>query len=351
MRSFSIAWSQRSESSSATGEERRLAGDDAGERLGSPPRSGPSKHQRLQDLPSPRPRRRRYSCRPGAAESPRVPASAGAARSHSSRATRRPSARAGGSDADRHLGLGRTAGQYSARPGQRSGQASVGVQLVPAHGTEPGGSAPGGGHLGHHRRLLATAQHHIRSGAEMPSRPRAPAIVCMVSRAERQSRPLDPLTLCPDHLAVAIEAVEVGGDRGRVGADPVRSTALGGLAHLGGELEQALDQLTLGGLERRSRGGRTGARCDQPRLGPGFAQDAGDASVGVLHVVDRVVVGLAAGQLEVEVNGGVVTAPEHEPARGVDADVVEQLVEARRSRRCASTSGLARRLRRCGRGA
>ena len=59
----------------------------------------------------------------------------------------------------------------------------------------------------------------------------------------------------------------------------------------------------------------------------GFAQDAGDAGVGVLDVVDRVVVRLAAGELEVEVDRGVVTAPEHEPARRVDADVVEQLVE------------------------
>src|SRR5574337_906004 len=41
----------------------------------------------------------------------------------------------------------------------------------------------------------------------------------------------------------------------------------------------------------------------------------------------RVVARLAASQSEVEVDRGVVAAPEHEPARRVDADVVDQLVE------------------------
>jgi len=49
--------------------------------------------------------------------------------------------------------------------------------------------------------------------------------------------------------------VEVGGDGHRIGTDPVGSAARGGLADLVGELEQALDQLLLGGLQRLAGGG------------------------------------------------------------------------------------------------
>ena len=99
---------------------------------------------------------------------------------------------------------------------------------------------------------------HICSGAEMPSRPRAPAIVRLVSRQRARRERLHPLPLGADHLAVAVEGVEVGGDRGRVGADPVRRAPLGRLADLVGELEQALDQRLLRRLERRARGRRAG---------------------------------------------------------------------------------------------
>src|SRR4029077_19299464 len=64
-------------------------------------------------------------------------------------------------------------------------------------------------------------------------------------QAERQASVLDSLALCADHLAVSIEGVKVGRDRGRVGADAVWGAALGGLTHLLGELEQALDQRLL----------------------------------------------------------------------------------------------------------
>ena len=108
--------------------------------------------------------------------------------------------------------------------------------------------------------LRAPAAHHIRSGAEIPSRPSAAAIVRFVAEAERQPRALDPLALGADHLAVAVEGVEVGGDRGRVGADPVRRAPRGGLADLVGELEQALDQRLLAGLERGAARPRRRAR-------------------------------------------------------------------------------------------
>ena len=152
-------------------------------------------------------------------------------------------------------------------------------------------------------RGISASDLHIRSGAEMPSRPSAPAIVRFVSRQSASRDALDPLPLGADHLAVAVEGVEVGGDRGRVGADPVRGAARGRLADLVGELEQALDQRLLGRLQRRARASASPAAAGG-RLArvPGLAQDAGDPGVRVLDVVDGVVAGLAAGQLEVEVD-------------------------------------------------
>ena len=47
----------------------------------------------------------------------------------------------------------------------------------------------------------------------------------------------------------------------------------------------------------------------------------------VLHVVDRVLLALLAREVEVDVERRVARALEHEEARGVDADVVDQLVE------------------------
>ena len=161
----------------------------------------------------------------------------------------------------------------------------------------------------------------------MPSRPSARGDRPLRAEAEGQARALDPLALGADHLAVAVEGVEVGGDRGRVGADPVRRPPRRRLADLVGELEQALDQRLLARLQRDARRLGVGPGGGLLPGRAGFAQDAGDPRVGVLDVVDRVVAGLAAGQVEVEVDGRLVAAPEHEPAGRVDADVVEQLVE------------------------
>ena len=88
------------------------------------------------------------------------------------------------------------------------------------------------------------------------------------------------------------------------------------------ELEQPLDQ------RARRRDGSApslalrsaASACVHPLL-PRLAQDRGDPRVRVLDVVDGVVLGLAAGQLEVEVDRGVVAARE----RGTSA---------RRPRRC-----------------
>ena len=47
----------------------------------------------------------------------------------------------------------------------------------------------------------------------------------------------------------------------------------------------------------------------------------------VLHVVDGVLAGLLAREVEVEVDGRVVRAREQVPARRVDADLRHELVE------------------------
>ena len=69
-----------------------------------------------------------------------------------------------------------------------------------------------------------------------------------------------------------------------------------------------------------------GAVDGKPALG-GLLQHARDARVRVLHVVDRVVVGLLPGELEVEVERLVVRAHHVDEARGVVADLGAQLPE------------------------
>ena len=61
-----------------------------------------------------------------------------------------------------------------------------------------------------------------------------------------------------DHVAVAIEGVEVGGQLVRVGGEPVRRAPLGRLADLLGKLQQPLDQRALGGLEAQGETGQVG---------------------------------------------------------------------------------------------
>ena len=99
-----------------------------------------------------------------------------------------------GGKAKRHLRLGRAGGHHGVGATQAAGQAGVGVELRPAQRAQPGGGAVGGGHFGHDRCFLATTQHHIRSGAEIPSRPSELAIVRMVSRdsAKRDSSTPSP---------------------------------------------------------------------------------------------------------------------------------------------------------------
>ena len=108
---------------------------------------------------------------------------------------------------------------------------------------------------------------------------------------------------------------------------PVRGAALGGVAQSPGSSSSRLTATApTDGAARRWRAGRPRAPL-RTRSSPALRRIAGDPGVRVLHVVDRVVLRLAAGQLEVEVERGVVAALEQEPARGVHPDVVEQVVE------------------------
>ena len=60
---------------------------------------------------------------------------------------------------------------------------------------------------------------------------------------------------------------------------------------------------------------------------PGPLEDARYAGVGVLHVEDGVLVGLADGEVQVEVHLGLVRGAHVEVARHVLPDLVEKLVQ------------------------
>ena len=160
------------------------------------------------------------------------------------------------------------------------------------------------------------------------------AIVRLVATQSASRAASAPGSLGADDPAVAVEGVEVGRGRHRVGAQAVRRAALGGDRDLAGQLEQPPDQRPLGSARRPPRAPRRARprrRSRASRAGDALvgrlAQDARDPRVRVLDVVDRVVLRGRAGELEVDVDRRVVAALEHEEARRVDADVVDQLVE------------------------
>ena len=59
----------------------------------------------------------------------------------------------------------------------------------------------------------------------------------------------------------------------------------------------------------------------------GLAEDAGDAGVGVLDVVDRVVAGCALGELHVEVHLALGGAGQEKVAAGIAADFLDQVCQ------------------------
>ena len=131
-----------------------------------------------------------------------------------------------------------------------------------------------------------------------------------------------------DHAAVAVEGGESLGGFQRVGGHPVRRAPGGRLAHLAGKLKQPLEERAGRGVELLGTRTQIGAHGRRHPLLPRLAQNRRDPRVGVLHVVHGVVLRLLTRQLQVEVYAGVVAARDQEPARGVHADVVDQVVEA-----------------------
>src|SRR5207302_8558258 len=101
--------------------------------------------------------------------------------------------------------------------------------------------------------------------------------------------------------------------------DPVRGAPRRGLGERTREAQQLLDQRALGGMQARLRVGRRLGERLLYALRAGALEDRGDARVRVLHVVDGVLVGLLARQVEVQVERRVMRAREQIPARGVDA--------------------------------
>src|SRR6266540_1542168 len=128
------------------------------------------------------------------------------------------------------------------------------------------------------------------------------------------------LRVAVEHAVLGVEAVEVVGDPDRVVRDRMRAAALRRLRRDAWEFGQALDQVLL--LVRELPGG-PGADLGVS----GVAKDPGDPCMRVLDVVDGVLRSLLGGELDVDVDRLVGPAGDEVPARGVDTDLVDQLVE------------------------
>src|SRR5918995_7304827 len=133
-----------------------------------------------------------------------------------------------------------------------------------------------------------------------------------------EAEPEGLLLALEDSVAV-IEAVEVVREPDCVVRKPVGRSALGGLRHDVGELDQPLDQVAL--LRRRVSRVRRSLRV------AGIPEDPRDPGVRVLDVVDGVLLAPLARQVDVDVDRLVMSARDEVPARGVHADLVHELVE------------------------
>ena len=97
------------------------------------------------------------------------------------------------------------------------------------------------------------------------------------------------------------------------------------------ELGKPLEQVA---LLASQLAGRRGGRLRVARV----PQDPRDPRVRVLHVVDRILSRLLPRKVDVDLDRLVVAARDEVPARGVDADLVEEARPATRRRLGASTS-------------
>src|SRR6266446_715194 len=99
---------------------------------------------------------------------------------------------------------------------------------------------------------------------------------------------------------LVVEAMKVVGDSNRVDRDRVRRTPLRRFCSDHRKLGEPLDQVTLLALELVRRGD-AGASS-----GPGVPEDARDARMRVLHVVDRILLRALGCEVDVDVDRLVV---------------------------------------------
>src|SRR5690348_5864422 len=147
--------------------------------------------------------------------------------------------------------------------------------------------------------LQAAPDHRLRRAAE--------------AEAER-------LLLALEDAMLVVEAVEVVRKADRVRRDALRSAAVGRLPRDRRELGEPFHEVAFLGRQ---------GLCEHyvvPRRS-GVAEDSGDARVRVLHVVHRVLRRALGGEVDVDLDRLVGPAVHEEPAGGIDADLVEEVVE------------------------
>src|SRR3954465_2310361 len=135
--------------------------------------------------------------------------------------------------------------------------------------------------------------------------------------AERETK---RLLVALQYAMVVVEAVEVVRNADRVGRQGVGPATLGRLLDDGRKLREPLDELAL----FRSEGAR---RRRESLASVGVPEDARNARVRVLHVVDGILVGPLPGEVDVDLHRLLVPAGEEVPPGGVDADLVQEVVE------------------------
>src|SRR6266581_6432428 len=121
-----------------------------------------------------------------------------------------------------------------------------------------------------------------------------------------------------DDAMLVVEAMKVVGDPDGIDRDRMRCTTLCSLCDDEGELQEPFDQVPLLLRELHRSVSLFAVRV---------TQDAGDPRVCVLDVVDGVLLRALGGELDVDVDRLVVSPRDEVPARRVDTDLVDQLVE------------------------
>ena len=162
----------------------------------------------------------------------------------------------------------------------------------------------------------------------MPSTARPLRSTCPVAAASASRARCDAPVVDQEPLGIIV-TVEIGGQVLEVEGDQVRREFARGGRELRREIGEAAQQRFLVGARRAARGPR---RRSAPRRR--VARDARlpqhrrDARVRVLHVVDGVLLGLRAGEVDVEDELAVGLARHQEEAHRVAPDLVDQVAHA-----------------------